>query len=107
DVPEILDYYVDMFVQQESLPQRRFSTAAKQRLCAHHWAGNVRELKNLVQRLLILGAGEEISLAEVEDALGPRARHAEIAVSFDAPLRAARMEFERAYFEYQMGVVGG
>ena len=108
DVPEILDYYVDVFVKQQNLPQRRFSAAAKQRLSAHHWAGNVRELKNLVQRLLILGSGEEITLDEVEGALGGRPRQpAGVAVNFDAPLRAARMEFERAYFEYQMGIVGG
>ncbi len=108
DVPEILDYYVDVFVQNEKLPQRRFSAAARNRLCAHSWPGNVRELKNLVQRLLILGSGEEISLDEVEHALGARSRQAAgLPVSFDAPLRTARAEFERAYFEYQMSMVGG
>lgn len=108
DVPQILDYYADLFVRQENLPQRRFSAAAKQRLRAHSWPGNVRELKNLVQRLLILGSGEEISLEEVESALGARSRQAPgVPVSFDAPLRTARMEFERAYFEYQMGMGGG
>ena len=68
----------------------------------------MRELKNLVQRLLILGSGDEISLDEVEHALGARGRQtAGMPVSFDAPLRTARAEFERAYFEYQLGLVGG
>jgi two-component system nitrogen regulation response regulator NtrX len=108
DVPEILDYYVEMFVQRDALPRRRFSPEAKRRLSAHHWAGNVRELKNFVQRVLILGSGEEISLCEVEDALGVRSkRSAEISVAFDLPLRNARLQFEKAYFEYQLGVVGG
>lgn len=108
DVPEILDYYIEQFAEQERLPPRRFSADAKKRLCAYHWPGNVRELKNLVQRLLILVVHEEITQEDVEHALGLSGPHsAEISVAFDSPLRAARMQFEKAYFEYQMGVVGG
>jgi len=108
DVPPLLDYYVDVFVKQDNLPRRRFSEAASRRLGGHQWPGNVRELKNLVQRLLILGSGEEITLEDVETALGVRLRHtAEIPVAFDSELRTARLQFEKAYFEYQLGVVGG
>ncbi len=108
DVPELLAHFVSVFVDQEGLPARRFSEAAVRRLCQYHWPGNVRELKNLVQRLLILGRGEEIGLEDVEVALGMRAKGvAEIPIEFDAPLRAARKQFERAYFEYQLGVAGG
>lgn len=108
DIPEILDYYIDLFVEQERLPPRRFSDDAKKRLCTYHWPGNVRELKNLVQRLLILVLHEEITREDVESALGLSGQHsAEIPVAFDSPLRVARMQFEKAYFEYQMGVVGG
>jgi two-component system, NtrC family, nitrogen regulation response regulator NtrX len=108
DIPEILDYYIDLFVEQERLPPRRFSDEAKKRLCAYHWPGNVREMKNLVQRLLILVVHEEITQEDVEHALGVTGQHtAEIPVAFDLPLRSARMQFEKAYFEYQMDVVGG
>jgi DNA-binding NtrC family response regulator len=108
DVPALLDYYVDVFVKQDNLPRHRFAEAARKRLSSHQWPGNVRELKNLVQRLLILGAGEEITLADVETALGVRPRHtAEIPIAFDSELREARLQFEKAYFEYQLGIVGG
>ena len=109
DIPELLDYYVDVFVAQEGLPDRRFSPAALKRLRQYTWAGNVRELKNLVQRLLILGSGDEISCDDVALALGMRSRQAvtEIPVAFDIPLRAARKEFEKAYFEYQLDLAGG
>lgn len=108
DVPQLLDYYVDLFVKQDNLPRRRFSDAARKRLSGYHWPGNVRELKNLVQRLLILGIGEEITLESVETALGVRSRQtAEISVAFDSELRTARLQFEKAYFEYQLGVIGG
>lgn len=107
DIPELLNHYVELLVAQDNLPRRKFTQGALRRLCAHDWPGNVRELKNLVQRLLILGTGEEIDESEVEDALTGRSRQAALPISFDVPLRAARMEFERAYFEYQLEALDG
>ncbi len=109
DIPELLEYYVDVFASQEGLPYRRFSVAALNRLRQYTWAGNVRELKNLVQRLLILGRNEEISMEDVEIALGMRSKHAgtEVPIAFDMALREARKQFEKAYFEYQLGLMDG
>ena len=76
----------------------------------HHWYGNVRELKNLVQRLLILGAGDEISQEEVVVALGSvGGGHSELEqhVAFDQPLRQAREDFERSYLVYHLDQHGG
>src|SRR5579883_1734336 len=66
DVPELLRQQVDRIVDTEGLPFRRFSVAAQNRLRNYPWPDNVRELKNLVHRLLIQGGGEEISLDEIE-----------------------------------------
>jgi DNA-binding NtrC family response regulator len=101
DVPELLDYYVNLFASQEHLPYRSFSVAAQNRLRNHPWAGNVRELKNLVQRLLILGAGDEVSLPDVEMALGVSHRD-QVVAAFAMPLREARAQFEKEYFEYHL-----
>ena len=105
DVPELLNYYVDYFVEHEKLPYRRFDVGAQNYLRNYAWHGNIRELKNLVQRLLILGAGDAIDQVEVEAALGsvePAARQGVAPTSFDQPLRQARETFERAYLEYQL-----
>lgn len=106
DVPELLNYYIDYFVEKEKLPYRKFSVAAQNYLRNHDWPGNIRELKNLVQRLLILNSDEEISQGEVEGALGsniePELKLSGGVVSFDQPIRQAREEFERAYLEYQL-----
>jgi DNA-binding NtrC family response regulator len=71
----------------------------------------VRELKNLVQRLLILGAGEEITQDEVEAAMGGGRAVEHLApvmpISFDQPLRQAREQFEKIYLEYQLQKHGG
>ncbi|GAB4352462.1 MAG: sigma-54 dependent transcriptional regulator [Gammaproteobacteria bacterium] len=115
DVSELLRFYVDHFVVREGLPYRRFTTAAQNALRHYSWPGNIRELKNLVQRLLILGVGEEIDADEVAAALGSRPRGAGATpegsesggVDFDLPLREAREQFERAYLEYHLKRVGG
>jgi DNA-binding NtrC family response regulator len=107
DTPDLLSFYVDYFAQHEKLPYRRFSVGAQNFLRNYGWPGNIRELKNLVQRLLILGAGDEISQEEVENAMGGAPRGgAEMPglppISFDQPLREAREQFEKVYLEYQL-----
>jgi DNA-binding NtrC family response regulator len=106
DIPDLLNYYVDYFATHEKLPYRHFSVGAQNYLRNYGWPGNIRELKNLVQRMLILGAGDEITQTEVETALGsaPPAptQPLEGLVSFDQPLRQAREQFEKAYLEYQL-----
>lgn len=104
DIPELLTHYVDMFATQEGLPYRRFTVAAQNRLRHHSWPGNIRELKNLVQRLLILGSGGEIQAEEADAALAhlPMPVESFPVGQFDLPLREAREQFERAYFEYQL-----
>ena len=102
DIPALLNYYVEMFAHNEHLPYRRFSTEAQNRLRNHYWAGNVLELKNLVQRLLILGSGDEITAAEVDHALGTIVGGGQQDEVFEMPLRQARTHFEREYFQYQL-----
>jgi DNA-binding NtrC family response regulator len=103
DVPELLNYYVDYFVDQENLPYRHFTTAAQNRLRNYSWPGNIRELKNLVQRLLILGVDEEITLEEVESAISnaPSKTREVGSIPLDLPLREAREQFERSYLLQQ------
>jgi len=111
DIPELLDSAVNRLVEQDKLPYRRFSIAAQNVLRNHEWPGNIRELKNLVQRVLILGNGDEVSAQEVESALGAVQATSPGSsipgVSFDQPLRDAREAFEKAYLEYQLEKHGG
>jgi len=110
DVPELLRYYADVFVDSERLPFRRFSIAAQNRLRNYPWPSNVRELKNVVKRLLILGGEEEISLREVEAQLAADNVAGEPLVKQDLlamPLREAREHFERAYLQQQLILCGG
>jgi DNA-binding NtrC family response regulator len=110
DVPDLLRYYVDRLVDEQRLPLRRFSVAAQNRLRDYPWPGNVGELRNLVQRVLILGAGEEIRLEEVERELAEKQSVDEPLVKQDLlalPLREAREQFERAYLQQQLLLCNG
>jgi DNA-binding NtrC family response regulator len=111
DVPDLLRYYTDTLVDSEGLKYRRFSVAAQNRLRNYPWPGNLSELSNLVQRVLMLGEGGEVSLEEVEQALAPvSAGEGEALIKQDIlamPLREAREHFERAYLEQQLQLCGG
>lgn len=110
DVPELLNYYVDKLVDSDNLPFRRFSVAAQNRLRNYPWPDNVRELKNLVRRLLMSSADEEISLEEVEAEVSPTTDTDEPLVKQDLlslPLREAREQFERSYLQQQLALCDG
>jgi len=120
DVPDLLNYYRDRFVQQEQFNYRSFSIAALNKLRNYAWPGNLLELKNLVQRLLIVSEDESITLDEVENSIKYQAQkqsstelsdstsHDSALTSlFKYPLKEARELFEKAYLEEKLIAVGG
>ena len=112
DIPELLNYYVDHYATADGLPYRRFSVAAQNSLRNHSWPGNIRELKNLIQHLLILREDEEIDVDEVEVALSSQPQRSESMVGiaagvYDLPLREARERFEREYLVHQLQACNG
>jgi DNA-binding NtrC family response regulator len=110
DVPELLTYYVDRLVDSEGLTFRRFSVAAQNRLRHYPWPDNVRELKNLVRRLLLSGKSSDITLEEAEAEISAGVPATETLVKQDLlalPLREAREQFERAYLRQQLELCGG
>lgn len=109
DIPELVEYYVDVFANKENLPYRRFTVGALNRLRNHSWPGNIRELKNVVQRLLILGSGGDVETDEIDAAMANAVsqQRGGALEGLDLPLKAARERFERAYLERQLRIAGG
>ena len=112
DIPELVTHVIEQLGRSQQLPPREFSAAALKRLAHHDWPGNGRELRNLIQRLLLLGEPGPVSLAEVEAALGSRGAPARtpgegFEVALDLPLREARERFERHYLLQQLQAAGG
>lgn len=112
DVPDLVRFYAEYFPSRDGVPYRHFSVAAQNRLRQHQWPGNLRELKNLVQRLLILGGDDEVSAIEVEEALARSDTRSpgggpDVPELFQLPLREAREEFERQYLTFKLKSVDG
>lgn len=102
DIPALLEAFVDWHVEQEGLHYRHFTLAAQNRLRNLDWPCNLLELKNLVQRVLLLGGVSEVEVAEIDKVLGVRSpvdqsADMNIVLRHDLPLREARADFERRY----------
>jgi two-component system nitrogen regulation response regulator GlnG len=69
DIPALADHFLTR-AERDGLAPRRLSDAAAEVLRSYPWPGNVRQLENTVQRLMVTGAEEEITRAEVEATLG-------------------------------------
>lgn len=72
DIPLLADHFMTMICAEHGIARKSFSDDALDELKKTDWTGNIRELRNIVERLIILG-GEEISRDEVQMFANPRA----------------------------------
>lgn len=110
DVPELINFYVNFLPDHEQTPYRKMSFAGQNLLRNYAWPGNIRELKNLVRQLQLLGNEGDISVNEVESLLSeadqPKQAHA-TPEWYDLDLREAREAFERDYLLHHLAQVEG
>jgi two-component system nitrogen regulation response regulator NtrX len=71
DVDPLIEHFVKEFSAANNFRAKSFAPAAMEALRRHRWRGNVRELKNAVERLLIMAEGDEIRAEDVTGALRP------------------------------------
>ncbi len=112
DIPELVEHFVEHFNQTQGLNMRKLSDDAATLLQTLSWPGNIRQLKNVIERILILSDGTgPISADEIptdkqksagtNDGGGMSANWATL------PLREAREAFEREYLIMQINRFGG
>jgi DNA-binding NtrC family response regulator len=114
DIPELLEYYVNWYSDNEQLPYRHFNVAAQNLLRNHHWRGDIKQLKQFVRSILANGESEQIELEEIEQALRLITATAEvkagnkmqIAIDMNLDLREAREAFEREYLSRHLALSG-
>jgi len=113
DIPELITHFARSYSAASGQPFRKFADDAIAVLQTRDWAGNVRELRNNVERILILASGD--AAAEINAAMLPSdsGGTGAAAGSFGIehllvhPLREAREAFERDYITAQLGRFGG
>lgn len=64
DIPLLLEYFITVYTQKYNLPARRLSASALDRLVAHAWPGNIRELRHAAERAVILSEGAILEAAD-------------------------------------------
>jgi len=113
DVPELVDYFMAQLGQTSGLPVRSIADDAMAVLQAHDWPGNLRQLKNNVERLMILTQGDPeatVTAAMLPPEIGeilPATPSDGSAHIMSLPLREAREVFEREYLSAQINRFGG
>jgi two-component system nitrogen regulation response regulator NtrX len=114
DIPDLVDTFMDQISQSTGLPKRKIGGDAMAVLQSHDWPGNVRQLRNNVERLMILAGGEPdaaITASMLPQDVGsmvpamPNGNGGEQLMGL--PLREARELFEREYLLAQINRFGG
>jgi len=113
DIPELAGYFVGRLAGMSGVPARQIGEDALAALQAADWPGNVRQLRNVIERILILATGD-IATPVTIDSLPPEAwpsagfsKHDGLQEVIGLPLRDARERFEREYLNVQITRFGG
>lgn len=114
DVPELIEFFMEQISVASGLPKRQIGSDAMAVLQSHEWPGNIRELRNNVERLMILTKGDptaEVTIEMLPAEVGamvpttPSGSGGERLMSL--PLRDAREIFEREYLIAQIARFSG
>ena len=109
DIPELVNHFLARFAAERRIQTPELSREAMAALQAHDWPGNVRQLRNIIERTLILTPGDRVGCIEV-DLLPPEILDSQGSVGLGgpslaimgSPLREARESFEREYLKIQI-----
>ncbi|MEC7965666.1 MAG: helix-turn-helix domain-containing protein, partial [Pseudomonadota bacterium] len=111
DIPVLAQHFIEMFNQTQGLPLRELSEDAVALMQTMRWPGNVRQLRNLIERVLILGDGSgAIEAKELPGSSEGGDSSDQVVLTgtlATLPLREAREVFEREYLLTQINRFGG
>ncbi|MEO7654913.1 MAG: helix-turn-helix domain-containing protein, partial [Sphingomicrobium sp.] len=108
DIPELVSHFLARIAAERRLPMPSISEEAMAALQAHEWPGNIRQLRNIIERTLILAPGARASCLEVDllpaeivEQQGSSGPGPSMTI-MGSPLREARESFEREYLRIQI-----
>ncbi len=112
DIPELIAYYIDRLSEASGLPKRTLAEDAYATLQVQAWPGNVRQLRNVVERILILASGDpgqpiSAEMLPSDTTTAPTASGLGTERIIALALREARELFERDYLNAQIMRFGG
>jgi two-component system nitrogen regulation response regulator NtrX len=107
DIPALVDHFFARYANEQGVPPPQISPEAMTALQAYEWPGNVRQLRNVVERTVIMTPREKLERIEA-DMLPPEVLNgrlqsdSNISAMMGVPLREARESFEREYLKVQI-----
>jgi len=106
DIPALVDHFVAHYAAERRVPTPEVADDAMVALQSYEWPGNVRQLRNVVERTIILAPGDRIGRIDVDllpaEVLGGAGEGAGPSAMMGSPLREARETFEREYLKVQI-----
>jgi DNA-binding NtrC family response regulator len=103
DIPLLVDFFLKKFNKEKRKNVKEFTSEAMDTLLYYDWRGNVRELENLVERVVILSNGDEIDLEDIPESIAGRARTIEPFESTISP--NGGIPFDHAVEEYEKKLI--
>jgi len=111
DIPTLANHFIETFHTTQGMPMRALSDESVTLLQTMQWPGNIRQLRNIVERILILGPDKgDIEAKELPQSEGAEASETGVTIGGNLatlPLREARELFEREYLMTQINRFGG
>jgi len=121
DIPDLARAMATLIVETSEAPYREFDIAALNALRNARWPGNLIQLDSVIRNLMQTSLGEKITQEDVERVLGQfeafekvaaeptdgKVPNGDLQINLDQPLRDARDDFERLYFNHHIVKVGG
>ena len=109
DIPDLVNHFLTRFAAERRIAPPRIAEEAVAALQAHDWPGNVRQLRNIIERTLILAPGDRVECIEIDllppeivEGQGPSSINSASIAIMGSPLREARESFEREYLKIQI-----
>jgi two-component system, NtrC family, nitrogen regulation response regulator NtrX len=100
DIPALVAHFAEQLAAGAGVPGRKFTDDAVRRLQARSWPGNIRELRNAVERALILGSGKTVTGADIDQLLPAPAPMAEVPGSHT--FETFKQEAEKSFLVQQL-----
>jgi len=101
DIPELVEHFLEVFSKQEMRERKSISAEVVEVMQCYDWPGNIRELKNIMERLVIMSLTASIDLLQLPEAILASSKIAnsvsEESLLENSSLRGAREDFERLF----------
>ena len=106
DIPALVQHFTAHYASDRRVPTPEIAADAMVALQSYDWPGNVRQLRNVIERTIILAPGDRIGRIDLDllpaEVLGDDGRSEGAGAMMGAPLREARETFEREYLRVQI-----